>query len=107
MSEQDVTICAKCKHHHHNKQDGPRTKVWYNWFCRHPAVKRQVGIDAVTGDECYHTKNALGDIVTTDEPFPNCREINDGYCGLYVNGEPDECDGQHGGLRNRRTGFNS
>lgn len=82
MNEHDITICARCKHHV-NKKDGPRTKQWYNWQCHHPSVERQLGIDPVTGDTCYTTKNSLGEVVTTDEQFPHCKSINKGYCELY------------------------
>lgn len=82
-NEHDITICADCKYHH-NRQDGPRTSVWYNWFCTHPSVERQLGIDPVTGKHCYMIKNDLGKTVTTDEKHPNCCHINDGYCELYA-----------------------
>ena len=82
MQEHEITICARCKHHY-NKEDGPRTNVWYNWWCRHPNHERQLGVDPVTGEKCYFQKNSLGMIVTTDDKYPNCRDINHGYCEGY------------------------
>jgi len=81
-NEQNITICAKCQHSF-NKKDGPRTQQWYNWFCKHPHVERQLGIDPVTGEKCYTLKNDLDKIVTTREKHPNCRGVNFGYCEMY------------------------
>ena len=83
MNEHEITICAKCKHHYNNLDGQERAYEWSNWFCKHPAVERQLGIDPVTGEQCYTLKNDTGRIVTTDEKHPNCREINNGYCELY------------------------
>lgn len=49
----------------------------------HPNVERQLGVDPVTGKQCYTLTNDLGKIVTTDDKNPYCRDINDGYCKLF------------------------
>ena len=82
MNEHDITICARCRHHH-NESDGPRTRKWYNWYCQHPHVERQLGVDPVTGDQCYTVVNSLGEVITTDNKWPNCQSLNKGYCELY------------------------
>ena len=80
MKEQQVTICANCRHSW-NKVTG--SSVWYNWLCCHPSVERILGIDPVTGERGYNTKNDLGASHFTDEKRPYCRDINTGYCELY------------------------
>lgn len=82
MGEQSVTICANCKHHL-NKRDGPRTDIWYNWYCTHPNYESQLIVDVVTGKKVYGKINDLGRPYTTDKKHPYCREINSGYCEDY------------------------
>jgi hypothetical protein len=75
-NEQQVTICACCKHHLFTENNR------WHWFCTHPAVERQLGIDFVTGKPCYYTKNDLGNNIT-GEKHPYCYDVNSGYCTLY------------------------
>lgn len=79
----EMTICAKCRHHH-QREDGPRTEVWYNQFCRHPELERVLGIDPVLGKKRYFTRNDLGRVYPTEDRHPYCRDINtDGDCSFY------------------------
>lgn len=77
MNEHEVTICAKCKY-----SEG-HGDTWYNWYCKHPNAERSLGIDVVTGNQCYIVKNDLGGYYTTDKKHPYCRDVNNGYCELY------------------------
>lgn len=76
------TICAKCKHIVKKEDRRPGT-YWYNYSCGHPELEHPKGIDYVTGEPCYWTKNDLGQTYCTASPRPFCRDINDGECRYY------------------------
>jgi hypothetical protein len=56
--------------------------VWYNQLCKaHP---RKEVVDPVTGKTGYVGTNSFGGGYVTDEPYENCRDFNDGFCGDFV-----------------------
>lgn len=78
--EQDntLTICAKCSHFLR------LGNIWYQMFCKAPQVQRPLGIDPVSGEKSYITRNSLGLVVFTDKSEPHARDINThGQCPHY------------------------
>ncbi len=76
------TICANCKHHR-NDTSQMNHEIWYSWFCAHPELEREKGIDPVTGRETYFGKNDLDRVYCTDQKYPYCRDHNHGNCPLH------------------------
>jgi hypothetical protein len=76
-----MTICKKCKHVYNKK--GFNEHGWYNWFCKHPDVRRVKTIDPVTGNKRFKGKNDLGQEYLTGQEHPFCRDINNGACQYY------------------------
>lgn len=79
------TICGQCKLFY-NKQDGARTGVWYNQFCKAPSVRKEMVVDPVSGKAGYASKNDLGTVIYDDNPYPFARTINHGNCGHFEKG---------------------
>lgn len=79
MTAKVATICVKCRHHR-DTQSNPTADVWYNHVCTQPDLRRTPEQDPVTGKTGFSHKNDLGQIVTTDQPYPYCRKVNHGNC---------------------------
>lgn len=75
-----ATVCANCIHFH-NREDGPRTGIWYNQFCK--VSPREKTVDPVSGKTGYKGVNDFGQEYLTDEPYRNCRDINKGNCPRF------------------------
>ena len=77
-----MNICANCQHCH-NEEDGPRTHVWYNWFCH--AVEREIGQDCVNGQAGWVGMNDLGRGYVDSQQYEYCRDVNKGgECPHYL-----------------------
>jgi hypothetical protein len=78
-----MKVCVECNFFY-NKQDGPRTNVWYNQFCKHPKNRKQSVVDPVSGNSGYQDSNDLGMQYIDEYPFPFARKCNtNGNCYLW------------------------
>ena len=64
MSDEPITICAKCKWY-------SRSIVPGYYFCLHPATERPVEPDCVTG------------MIDIRKRRPECGQTNDGHCSQW------------------------
>jgi len=72
-----MNICKNCKY-------GNVGRIWYDSFCKHPAVERVPTCDPVTGKQTYSSENDLGTTIFDDQRHPYCRDINtEGECEYY------------------------
>ena len=77
----EFAVCTECQSLI-TKEDGPRTRIWYNNFCG--ALKREKQRDPFDGMMKYAETNDLGRLIFTDEAYPYARDINtDGNCTHY------------------------
>ena len=79
------TICKQCKHFHNIEPTGPRKDIWYNHYCK--AVDLPTAQDPLDGVVKPFSQNDLGRTIFLDEPYPHCRDINDGNCKAFEQGE--------------------
>jgi len=82
-SKIETVVCARCRWHRSQDQGTPRADCFYNHFCAHADVGREVAIDPVTGHAGFAGVNDLGTFHVTDDPFPFCGDVNDGTCELF------------------------
>lgn len=81
-----MTFCKTCKHHIAAEQNTVRADIWYNHFC---AASPRVSVtDPVTGKGGYSETNDLGRAVITDNKYRYCRDVNNGDCQLFEEGQP-------------------
>lgn len=81
-----MTICVRCKHHSYDKKISKDSR--WSHLCKYPGVQREEGIDPVTGEKCFFSKNDLGTMVTTSNKSPFCSSINTcGECEFFEEGE--------------------
>jgi len=76
MDESRMTLCPECKHYL-SIEDGPRTGVWYNLWCR--AFTKEPAIDPTTGKQKYRDSNGY----LSDDKYYHCRDFNDGHCQYF------------------------
>lgn len=73
-----LTLCVACTHF---LQKG---KNMLDMFCRSSAVQLPPGVNPVTGEKCFITKNSLGMVIFTTVGEPYARDINThGQCPFY------------------------
>lgn len=76
------TICVNWIFHRNTEPGSSSANIWYNHLCH--AVAREPGIDFVTGERGFKTRNDLGQLYVSDQEFEYCRDINtQGNCEYY------------------------
>jgi hypothetical protein len=67
------TICVNWIFHRNTEPGSSSANIWYNHLCH--AVAREPGIDFVTGERGFKTRNDLGQLYVSDQEFEYCRDI--------------------------------
>ena len=73
------TICAQCM----NIKRRGRGEIWYDLYCTERKVQKEIGVDPVTGETGYKSKNDLGGEYISEYPEPYCRDVNKGNCPYF------------------------
>lgn len=75
------SVCAECKWLHEDL--GASGGVW-DFFCRHPSLKRRKAIDPLRGERCFLEQSDSDAKIFTEHEFPHATTVNpEGDCCLF------------------------